>query len=141
MFVENFKRKQEVHLPCYFASKLDFDCTIKQAFWVYGIARLNYSLHGNVISFDRTHGTSRYEMVYAPFTRLDKHRLSFTFNATFLRDEKVELLRWLFDNILDATKGHLPICLITYQDPAMKEEKFQSTTHRFCIWHIMRKLF
>jgi len=34
-------------------------------------------------------------------------------------------------------------CLITDQDPAMKvaiEEKFQSTTHRFYIWHIMRKL-
>ena len=29
------------------------------------------------------------------------------------------------------------------QDPAMKvaiQAKFHSTTHRYCIWHIMRKL-
>ena len=39
--------------------------------------------------------------------------------------------------------GQMPICLITNQDPAMKvaiEAKFHSTTHRYCIWHIMRKL-
>jgi len=49
----------------------------------------------------------------------------------------------LFDKFLDAMGGHMPVCLITNQDPAMKvaiKEKFQSTTHRFCIWHIMRKL-
>ena len=37
----------------------------------------------------------------------------------------------------------MPICLITDQDPAMKvaiASKFHSTTHRFSLWHIMRKL-
>ena len=49
----------------------------------------------------------------------------------------------LFDKFLDAIGGHVLVCLITDQDPAMKvaiQLKFQSTTHRFCIWHIMRKL-
>jgi len=38
----------------------------------------------------------------------------------------------------------MPVCLITDQDPGMKvaiDAKFQSTTHRFCIRHIMRKIF
>ena len=38
----------------------------------------------------------------------------------------------------------MPVCLITDQDPAMKvaiNAKFQATTHRFCIWDIMRKLY
>jgi len=50
---------------------------------------------------------------------------------------------WLFDKFLDAIGGHMPICLITDQDPTMKiaiEAKFDSTAHRYCIWHIMRKL-
>ena len=37
----------------------------------------------------------------------------------------------------------MPVCLTPDQDPSMKvaiQSKFQSTTHRFCIWHIMRKL-
>ena len=35
------------------------------------------------------------------------------------------------------------ICLITDQDPAMKiaiSQVFKSTKHRFCMWHIMKKL-
>ena len=51
---------------------------------------------------------------------------------------------WLFDKFIDTMGGHMPVCLITDQDPAMKvaiNGKFQSTTHRFCIWHIIRKLF
>ena len=48
-----------------------------------------------------------------------------------------------YDKFLDAMGGHMPLCLITDQDPVMKvgiETKFHSTTHRYCIWHIMRKL-
>ncbi|KAL2930456.1 Protein FAR1-RELATED SEQUENCE 5, partial [Bienertia sinuspersici] len=39
--------------------------------------------------------------------------------------------------------GHKPKCIITDQDPAMKAaiaQVFTSSVHRFCIWHIMRKL-
>jgi len=50
---------------------------------------------------------------------------------------------WLFDKFLDAMGGHMPVCLITDQDPATKvaiNAKIQ-LTHRFCIWHIMRRLY
>ena len=42
---------------------------------------------------------------------------------------------WLFDKFLDAMGDHMPVCLITDQDPAMKvamHAKFWSTTHGFC---------
>jgi len=82
-------------------------------------------------------------MIFAPFTGLDNHRLCVTFGATFLRDERAESIMWLFDNFLNVMGGHMPVCLIIDQDPTMKvaiEEKFHSTIHRYCIWHIMRKL-
>ena len=112
-------------------------------FWTDDFARLNYALYGDVVSFDTTYDTNRYKMIFAPFTGLDNHRLCVTFGAAFLRDEKAESFMWLFDKFLDAIGGHMPVCLITDQDPAMKvaiEVKFHSTTHRYCIWHIMRKL-
>lgn len=65
-----------------------------------------------------------------------------TFEAAFLGDKKAEPFKWLFDKFLDAMGGPMPICLITNQDPTIKvaiEEKFQSTTHKFCIWYIIRK--
>jgi len=143
MFIENFKRKKEVHPSFYFAYELDSDGTLKHVFWTDDFARLNYALYGDVVSFDTTYDTNRYKMIFASFTGLDNHRLCVTFGAAFLRDEKAESFMWLFDKFLDAIGGHMPVCLITDQDPAMKvaiEVKFHSTTHRYCIWHIMRKL-
>ena len=38
----------------------------------------------------------------------------------------------------------MPMCLITNQDPTMKVAKqaqFHSTTHRYCIGHIIAKLY
>jgi len=79
MFVESFKRKPEVHLSFYFAYELDVDSTLKHVFWADGIERLNYSLYRDVVSFYTTYDTNRYKMAFAPFTRLDNHRLYVTF--------------------------------------------------------------
>ena len=107
MFVENFKRKQEVHPSFYFAYELDVDGTLKHVFWADGVARLNYSLYGDVVSFDTTYDTNRYKMVFAPFTGLDNHRLCVTFGAAFLGDEKAESFKWLFNKFLDAMGGRM----------------------------------
>ena len=104
----------------FFAYELDVDGPLKHVFWADGIARLNYSLYEDVVSFDTTYDTNRYKMVFAPFTRLDNHRLCVTFGAAFLGDEKAESFKWLFDKFLDAMGGRIPVCLITNQDPAMK---------------------
>ena len=39
--------------------------------------------------------------------------------------------------------NHKPICIITDQDPAMKvaiQKVFDTSTHRLCMWHVMKKL-
>ena len=67
MFIENFKRKQKVHPSFYFTYELDVHGTFKRAFWANGIARFNYSLYDDVLSFDTTYDTKRYKMMFAPF--------------------------------------------------------------------------
>ena len=141
MFTENFKRKQKVHSSFYFAYELDVDSTLKHVFWADGIVRFNYLLYGDVLSFDTTYDTNRYKMIFAPFTRLDNHRLCVPFGAAFLSDEKSESFMWLFEEFLDAMGGHVPVCIITDQDLAMKvtiNAKFQSITYRFCICYIIK---
>jgi len=59
-------------------------------------------------------------MIFAPFTRLDNHRLCVSFGAAFLSDETSESFMWLFDKFLDAMGGHMPVCLITDQELATK---------------------
>jgi len=120
MFIENFKRKQNVHPSFYFAYELDVDGTLTHVFWADGIARFNYSLYGDVLSFETTYDTNRYKMIFAPFSGLDNHRLCVSFGAAFLSDETSESFMWLFDKFLDVMGGHMPVCLIIDQDPVMK---------------------
>jgi len=55
--------------------ELDVDGTLKHVFWANGVARFNYSLHGDVLSFDTTYDTNRYKMIFASFTELDNYSL------------------------------------------------------------------
>ena len=74
---------------------------------------------------------------------MDNHRLCVAFGAAFLGDEKAKSFIWLLERFVDAMGGYMPICLITDQDLAMKialDYVFKSTTHRYHIWHIMKKL-
>jgi len=52
-------------------------------------------------------------MVFAPFTGLNHHRQLICFSAGLLRDEKVELFRWLFNNFLIAMGSNRPKTIIT----------------------------
>ena len=64
MFIENFKRKKEVHPTFYFAYKLESDDTLKYVFWANGLARLSYVIYGDVVSFDTMYDTNRYKMIF-----------------------------------------------------------------------------
>jgi len=60
-----------------------------------------------------------------------------------LANEQVESFVWLFEKFLEAMGGAKPTYIVTDQDPAMKiaiEKVFDTSTHRFCVWHIMRKV-
>jgi len=66
MFIENFKRKREVYSSFYFAYDLEADGTLKHVFWADDVARLNYALYGDVLSFDTNYDTNRSKIIFAP---------------------------------------------------------------------------
>jgi len=143
VFIDNFRRKQEVNPSFFYAYELDEEGRLRYVFWADGICRKNYSLFGDVVSFDTTYRTNKYNMIFAPFTGVNHHRQSVTFGAAFLANEKIESFAWLFEKFLEAMGGSKPTLLITDQDPAMRvavKNTFTTTTHRFCMWHIMKKV-
>jgi hypothetical protein len=76
-------------------------------------------------------------------TGINNHRQSITFGAALLTDETEESFVWLFESFLKAMGGHKPILIITHQDQAMTNavaEVFEESSHRFCMWHILKKL-
>ncbi|VFQ98990.1 unnamed protein product [Cuscuta campestris] len=82
------------------------------------VARRNWAMFGDVLSFDATYETNRYNMVFTPFTGVDNHQKCVTFGAGLLRTEDIESYTWVFRQFQDAM-DHDPKCIITDQDPSL----------------------
>ncbi|XP_074300710.1 protein FAR1-RELATED SEQUENCE 5-like [Silene latifolia] len=65
------------------------------------------------------------------------------FDEVLLADATYGTNKWLFKRFLEAMGGCHPRIIITDQDKSMKSvvpEVFKESTHRLCMWHIMKKL-
>ncbi|XP_074288704.1 protein FAR1-RELATED SEQUENCE 5-like [Silene latifolia] len=82
-------------------------------------------------------------MIFAPFTGVDHHKKSVTFGASLMSRENDQNFKWIFTKFLDCMGGKEPHCFFTDQCPAMKiavPATFRTAAHRYCMWHIMKKL-
>ena len=78
-----------------------------------------------------------------PFTGVDNHKRCVTFSIGLSSKEDVASYIWLFQTFLNAMGGKQPYSIITYQNLAVKialPTVFPKSIHKFCVWHIMKKL-
>ncbi|XP_019154350.1 PREDICTED: protein FAR1-RELATED SEQUENCE 5-like [Ipomoea nil] len=126
----------------FFAFDVDEYDHLSRFFWTDAVSRKNFTIFGDVVSFDATYQTNRYDMVFTPFTSVNNHKKSITFGAGLLTKEDIESYVWLFEKFKEAM-GSEPGLLVTDQDPAMRvafPRVFKEAKHRFCMWHIMSKV-
>nr|XP_017239785.1 PREDICTED: protein FAR1-RELATED SEQUENCE 5-like [Daucus carota subsp. sativus] len=142
MIIEKFKVLQESSSSFYYAYELDETGHLTKLFWADAICRRNFEVYGDAVSFDAT-----YNMIFAPFTGVDKHEKCVTFAACLLAKEDVTHYKWVFDQFSTCMKHH-PVVIVTDQCPTMKiavssslssKHGFVATKHRLCMWHIMQK--
>jgi hypothetical protein len=122
---------------------LDNDCRLRNVFWVDARSRASYEDFGEVITFDTTYMTNRYEMSFAPFVRVNHHGQSILFGAALISSENTETFVWLFETWLKCMNGRSPKAIIIDQDRAMKSAIniiFPNARHRFYLWHILKKI-
>ncbi|KAI8550675.1 hypothetical protein RHMOL_Rhmol06G0126200 [Rhododendron molle] len=101
-----------------------------------------YRYFGDVVTFDTTYRTNKYDMPFAPFTGVNHHMQSIQYGCALLQDETETTFEWLFKTWLDAMGGRPPTSIITDQDLGMKgaiAKVFPNTRHRLCLWHIKKK--
>ncbi|XP_057520876.1 protein FAR1-RELATED SEQUENCE 5-like [Amaranthus tricolor] len=123
--------------------QVDDTKSLSKAIWADGISRRNYSLFGDSISVDATYGTNKYNQIFVPFTGVDHHKKCVTFAVGLISREDVSSYTWLFESFLRAMDGKEPDSIITDQYPAIKialPNVFDKSIHKFCCWHIMKKL-
>uniref|UniRef100_A0A453SZJ1 Uncharacterized protein n=2 Tax=Aegilops tauschii subsp. strangulata TaxID=200361 RepID=A0A453SZJ1_AEGTS len=143
IIVDIMKRKQAANPAFYFDYQVDENDKLINIFWADSICRKNYSLFGEVVSFDSTYRFNRYNLVFAPFTGVNNHRSCVTLGAAFLWNVKKESYIWLFKTFLKAMSGVAPKIIMNDEDQSMRigiEQVFPNTKHRLCMWHILMKL-
>ncbi|KAH9617328.1 hypothetical protein KSS87_005584, partial [Heliosperma pusillum] len=143
MFINQLQQLSETREGFYYAFDVDADQCLCRVFWADAEARRNYSLYGEVVTFDPTYSTNRYNMIFSPFTGVDHHKKSVTFGASLMSRENDLNFNWIFEKFLDVMGGKEPHCFFTDQCPAMKiavPAVFKTAAHQLCMWHIMQKL-
>ncbi|XP_019189246.1 PREDICTED: protein FAR1-RELATED SEQUENCE 5-like [Ipomoea nil] len=135
--------KKVYNCPDYFFKyDVDSEDQLRRVFWADPISKENFIAFGDVVSFDATYGTNRYGMVLVPFTGVDNHKRGVTFAISLISREDVDSYVWLLQQF-KSSMGCVPSCTITDQDPSMQiavPRVFDTTRHRFCMWHIISKV-
>ncbi|XP_074337245.1 protein FAR1-RELATED SEQUENCE 5-like [Apium graveolens] len=89
----------------------------------------------------------KYNMIFAPFTGVDKHDRCVTFAGCLLSHEDIPSFTWAFEHFLKAISRN-PVLMVTDQCPAMEvaihnvfkaTDVFPATKQRLCMWYIMEK--
>uniref|UniRef100_A0A2N9H7E5 Protein FAR1-RELATED SEQUENCE n=1 Tax=Fagus sylvatica TaxID=28930 RepID=A0A2N9H7E5_FAGSY len=97
----------------------------------------------DVITFDTTYLTNKYDMPFAPFIGINHHGESIILGCGLLSSEDTDSFVWVFRQWLQSMCDIAPKAIITDQCQAMRraiEIVFPETVHRWCIWHITMKL-
>ncbi|KAK1396112.1 hypothetical protein POM88_005975 [Heracleum sosnowskyi] len=147
MMIEKFKVMQETSASFYYAYDVDPAGHLMKLFWADAIGRRNFEIYGDVVSFDATFDTNKYNLIFAPFTGVDKHEKCVTFASCLLSHESVTDYSWAFGHFVKAM-GRNPVLIITDQCAAMKVavpaifssiNGLVASKHRLCMWHILQK--
>ncbi|XP_038678689.1 protein FAR1-RELATED SEQUENCE 5-like [Tripterygium wilfordii] len=128
-----------------FFSMIDWDekgC-LKNIFWADPRSRAAYREFGDVITFDTTYLTSKYDMPFAPFVGINHHGQSILFGCGLISNKDTETFIWLFRTWLACMSGVAPSGIITDQDRALKNAiavVFPGSMHRLCLWSMLKKV-
>ncbi|KAF5465145.1 hypothetical protein F2P56_015176 [Juglans regia] len=122
---------------------LDDDERLKNVLWPYQRSRAANQYFGDVITFDTIYLTNRYGMSFAPFVGVNHHGQSILLGAGLISSEDTETFTLFFQTWLQCMDGKPPKAIIIDQDGAMKNaiaNVFPESRHRFCLWHILKKV-
>ncbi|RYQ89827.1 hypothetical protein Ahy_B09g096276 isoform B [Arachis hypogaea] len=91
-------RMKEKNPNFFFELQLEEDQSIKLAFWADARSRAAFEYFGDVISFDTTYNTNRYNLVCGSFVGVNHHDQSTLLGCSLMKNEEIESFKWLFQS-------------------------------------------
>ncbi|KAK2375490.1 protein FAR-RED IMPAIRED RESPONSE [Trifolium repens] len=138
-----FNQMREQNANFFYEIDVDEEFHLKNVFWADARSRAAYEYFGDVVTFDRTYLVNKYDMPFAVFVGVNHHGQSTLLGCRLVSGEDTESFVWLFKSWLRCMLGKAPVGIITDQCKAMQnaiELVFPTTRHRWCLWHIMKKI-
>ncbi|XP_022862652.1 protein FAR-RED IMPAIRED RESPONSE 1-like [Olea europaea var. sylvestris] len=120
----------------YFSIDLDEDSRLRNVFWADNRCRQAYKEFRDIVTFDTTYLTNKYDMPFVPFVGVNHHGQSMFFGCGLLSNENTDTFVWLFRTWLKCMHSQAPHGIITDQDRAMQNAiqiVFPDTKHRWCL--------
>ncbi|XP_058087104.1 protein FAR1-RELATED SEQUENCE 4-like [Magnolia sinica] len=139
----HFTRMNAVNPAFFYAVEVDGAQHMGNVLWADARSKTAYTYFGDVVTFDTTYVTHKYNVPVAPFVGVNHHGQLVLLGCALIANETKESYVWLFRTWLEAMSGQPPKAIITNEDKAIKAaimEVFPETRHRLCLWHILEKV-
>ena len=82
--INHFKNKQSEDLVFFYLVQVDQENRMENFFWRDGRSKLDYDCFGDVVVFDTTYRTNKYNLICAPFVGINHHWNNVLFGYAFL---------------------------------------------------------
>ena len=141
--INHMVARQEQDSDFFFRYLVDEAGHLKGLFWCDSQSRLDYEAFGDVIVFDSTYRTNKYNLPFVPFVGLNHHRSTVIFACGIISHETSQAYEWMLRTFSDAMGQKHPISVITDGDLAMQRAirvVWPDSNHRLCIWHIQQNI-
>ncbi|XP_076943418.1 protein FAR1-RELATED SEQUENCE 7-like [Bidens hawaiensis] len=103
---------------------------LDRLFWADEISKKKYLSFGDIISFDATFKTNKYNMVFVPFTTINNHCLNVTVGVALLSSESIESYSWLLKFLsLVEFFSHFDHCMEIQRHNGRKNDHDTRYTH------------
>ncbi|RYQ96549.1 hypothetical protein Ahy_B08g092337 [Arachis hypogaea] len=113
-------RMKEKNQNLFFELNLEGDHSIKHAFWADARSRAACEYFGDVVSFNTTYNTNRYNLVFGSFVGVNHHGQSTLLGCTLIKNEDIQSFKCLFECWLCCMGAKAPKGILTDQCALMQ---------------------
>lgn len=142
--IYNYLCRMQLTNPNFFyLMDLNDDGRLRNVFWMDARCRAACGYFGDVIYFDNTYLSNKYEIPLVAFVGINHHGQTVLLGCALLAGETTESYTWLFRAWLTCVSGHFPQTIITDRCKALQSaiaEVFPRCHHRFGLSHIIKKV-
>jgi len=133
--ISHLMERQNRDFDFFFKYMTDGEGHLQGLFWCDTQCLLDYEAFGDVVVFDSTYKTNRYNLPFVPFVGVNHHYRKVIFGCGIISHENIESYVWLLKIFTEANVQKHPISVITDGDLAMQRAisvVWPNSPHRLC---------